>query len=361
MVLNIYNVISIIAIFQSAFLSSFFFSNPKGIRLGNKILGGILSIFAIYIAFAFSMSFGAGKSFIKYYNLLFVLSQLAFLLGPLLYLYAQSLVDPQFRIKKTDLLHAIPFFVAILLAIVETFFLNYQLEWESPLRKVTSIAVIIHIIAYVVASLIIMKSKIGSLFSPIDDGRLAWLRLLLLGYIVFWFFQLHFFVFVDLWKLYGLCPYSNTLYLTTIFIFFNCIAYVAMKNPEIFTFKKKYQKSDLRESDKAEFRKKILEAMESEKIYRESALTLSSLSKRLSIPVTYLSQIVNESFNQNFCDFVNHYRIEESKQHLKRQSVNRQSVLEVAYAVGFNSKSSFNSAFKKQTGITPREYMKCGQ
>jgi len=318
----------------------------------------MLCVFAVYIGFDFTMSFGAGESFIKYYRILFVFSQLAFLLGPMLYFYAKSIIDLHFQLRKKDFVHVIPFLAAVMFSIVAMYFLHYRLGWQSPLREMTSAAVILQITAYVVASLVVVKSKVRSLFSPIDDIRLAWLRLLLLGYVAFWFFQLHFFVFIDLWKLYGLCPYSDTLYLTTIFILFNCIAYVAMKNPEIFTFTKKYQKSDLKESDKEEYKKKILDAMEIEKAYREPSLTLSSLSKRLSIPVTYLSQIVNESFDKNFRDFVNRYRIEESKQRLGSSAKNKQSILEIAYAVGFNSKSSFNGAFKKHTGITPREYVK---
>jgi len=321
----------------------------------------MLCIFAIYVAFAFSMSFGAGESLIKYYNVLFVLSQLVFLLGPLLYFYSKSVIDFQFRLKKKDLFHSVPFFVAILVSTVEVYFLNYHLGWQSPLRETMSATVILQITLYIVASVIVLRSEVRSLFSPIDDARLAWLRLLLVGYIVFWFFQLHFFVFIDLWKLYGLCPYSDTLYLTTIFILFNCVVFVALKNPEIFSFNRKYLKSDLRESDKEAYIGKILDAMEIEKLYREPLLTLASLSRHLGIPVSYISQIVNESFGSNFCDFVNRYRIEETKQRLNLRARNKQSILEIAFEVGFNSKSSFNSAFKKHTGLTPRDYIKQNQ
>jgi AraC-like DNA-binding protein len=69
----------------------------------------------------------------------------------------------------------------------------------------------------------------------------------------------------------------------------------------------------------------------------------------------YVSQIINESFRQNFREYVNRYRIEESKRLLvqPRQILN---ITGIAYDSGFNSKSAFNRAFKKQTGMTPREY-----
>jgi AraC-like DNA-binding protein len=85
---------------------------------------------------------------------------------------------------------------------------------------------------------------------------------------------------------------------------------------------------------------------------------LTMMSKQLSIPVPYLSRVINESFNLNFCDFVNKYRIEESKIFLKEIPKTKMTVLEIAYKVGFNTKSAFYEAFKKRTGLTPKEFVK---
>ena len=71
----------------------------------------------------------------------------------------------------------------------------------------------------------------------------------------------------------------------------------------------------------------------------------------------HLSYIINDKFNLNFYDFINKYRIEESKQYLNKSS-NIKTVLEIAYKVGFNSKTTFNSAFKKYTDMTPSEFRK---
>ena len=71
-----------------------------------------------------------------------------------------------------------------------------------------------------------------------------------------------------------------------------------------------------------------------------------------------LSELINRAFNQNFFDFINSYRIEEAKKMLTYDSDERRTVLEVLYDSGFNSKSAFNNAFKRNTGITPTEYRK---
>ena len=70
----------------------------------------------------------------------------------------------------------------------------------------------------------------------------------------------------------------------------------------------------------------------------------------------YLSQIINDSLQKNFFDFINFYRIEESKNYLSDSKYKKLNILEVLYEVGFNSKSTFNKVFKEHTGLTPTEY-----
>ncbi len=71
-----------------------------------------------------------------------------------------------------------------------------------------------------------------------------------------------------------------------------------------------------------------------------------------------LSQAINEGLGKNFFEFINRYRIEEAKRLLTDPADKKITVLEVLYQVGFNSKSSFNTVFKKQTGLTPSEFKK---
>ena len=71
---------------------------------------------------------------------------------------------------------------------------------------------------------------------------------------------------------------------------------------------------------------------------------------------SHLSQTINELLGQSFSDFVNSYRIEEAKRKLVDPACKHLSVLGIAEEVGFNSKSSFNSVFKKHTAMTPSEF-----
>ena len=72
--------------------------------------------------------------------------------------------------------------------------------------------------------------------------------------------------------------------------------------------------------------------------------------------VNHLSQAVNSGFGMNFFDFLNSYRIEEAKAMLKQNDPQAQAILDVSFAVGFNSNSAFYAAFKKATGQTPAQF-----
>jgi AraC-like DNA-binding protein len=96
--------------------------------------------------------------------------------------------------------------------------------------------------------------------------------------------------------------------------------------------------------------------MMEEKPFLNPSLTIQDISNELEIPVRELSVLINHQLGQHFYDFVNTYRIEHAMNILKDTTKSKVTILEILYEVGFNSKSSFNTAFKKHTGNTPTEY-----
>ncbi|WP_181575123.1 helix-turn-helix domain-containing protein [Chryseobacterium jejuense] len=96
--------------------------------------------------------------------------------------------------------------------------------------------------------------------------------------------------------------------------------------------------------------------MTEEKPYLDPALTVQNLAAQMNMPSRELSILINSNMNQHFFDFVNKYRIENAMELLTNHSKKDCTVLEILYQVGFNSKSSFNTAFKKHTALTPTEY-----
>jgi len=100
----------------------------------------------------------------------------------------------------------------------------------------------------------------------------------------------------------------------------------------------------------------LLEYMEAHKPHRDPELTLTSLAKQVNMGRNQLSEIINNSVGCNFYDFVNKYRVEDVKQLFINSKFKDFTILAIAYEAGFPSKSTFNSIFKKFTGLTPSEY-----
>ncbi len=100
----------------------------------------------------------------------------------------------------------------------------------------------------------------------------------------------------------------------------------------------------------------ILEALEKDKIYLNKDLTINNMAESLNINRTYLSQIINGYFKKNFSTFINEYRIKDAQK--KLLSDNNITIEAISQEVGFKSKSAFNSAFKKYTGVTPSFFVK---
>lgn len=116
----------------------------------------------------------------------------------------------------------------------------------------------------------------------------------------------------------------------------------------------KYEKSGLTKEEASRIRSKVEMALKIDKLYRNNALGLNGLSQHIKEDRYKVSQVLNEYLQKNFYGLLNHYRIREAKSLLLIQP--SLSVKAIMYEVGFNSKTSFYSAFKKETGLSPNEY-----
>jgi AraC-like DNA-binding protein len=103
---------------------------------------------------------------------------------------------------------------------------------------------------------------------------------------------------------------------------------------------------------------RLQEYMLVEKPFRKADLTVSDLAEMLGVRPNVLSRIINEHYDRNFRDFLNAYRIEEFIALANTKAFKHYTFLALAQEVGFNSKSTFNLAFKKFTNQSPREYFK---
>lgn len=118
---------------------------------------------------------------------------------------------------------------------------------------------------------------------------------------------------------------------------------------------KKKMESSPEDSQKFE---NLLRVMQTEKLFLNTNLSLFSLANRLAVSAHNLSFIINEFSGENFNQFINRYRVEEAQKMIINSKNNHLSILGIGYEVGFNSKSAFNTTFKKVTNQTPNEFKK---
>jgi len=116
----------------------------------------------------------------------------------------------------------------------------------------------------------------------------------------------------------------------------------------------KYQKSGLKSSEALEIKKKIHLAFEQDKIHKNNDLGLNDLSSHISVDRYKVSQVINEHISVNFYTLLNQYRVKDAKNLLVESPY--LSVKSIMYEVGFNSKTSFYGAFKKETGLSPNDF-----
>ncbi|MFP2997639.1 AraC family transcriptional regulator [Spongiivirga sp. MCCC 1A20706] len=112
------------------------------------------------------------------------------------------------------------------------------------------------------------------------------------------------------------------------------------------------------EKDIELWKEKTLQLIHGKRIYQNPKLKLSDVAQLLDTNTKTISTVINYGFKMNFNDFINHYRIEAIKKKLDTGEQNTTTLLGIAFDCGFNSKATFNRAFKKSTSLSPKDYLK---
>ncbi len=204
------------------------------------------------------------------------------------------------------------------------------------------------------------KANIASQFSFRENISLAWLPYLIVLYMLYGVWTVFDFFISDevSWAFVA----SNFLYT----LFYLSINLLGVRQQDIYTAAESDQnrKEDVVaavSSIPAEIRQKLnnelIVLMEQNQKYRNPELRLDAVARALSTNRTYLSTIIREDFRENFIGFVNGYRIKEAKELLSNGAATL-PMAEVAEKVGFKSISSFNTFFKKTTGMSPTQFRK---
>ncbi len=122
--------------------------------------------------------------------------------------------------------------------------------------------------------------------------------------------------------------------------------------------RKKYQKSGLKDSEAVAYLETLENIMKNERLYLNGDLTIDDIAKSINIPRHHLTQVLSEKLNKNFFNYVNEYRVREARMMMENQEFREYTIIRIAFDSWFNSKSAFNTIFKKLAGCKPSEYRK---
>lgn len=296
-----------------------------------------------------------------------------FLLGPVIFFYSKTLLNPEYKFRRKDCLHFIPELVYLLYAavifvtdvlILETFYF-YADGRDKDLKPPYQIIGTLHLVFYVSISTKMYfsyRSKIYDEFSFAEAITFKWLKRFLIALLIILSARIVFLIIYPNWGNFGEMFWYYFIF-STLFFYIVLMAYT---NTVTFTIPYKLTDADQPASEpiakpfenlkekKEELEKQMLE----HSLYRNPTLSLKDISEKMDIPKEQLSTIINQGFKMNFNDYVNSHRIGEIEKRFQKGDSSNFTILGIAFDSGFNSKTTFNRAFKKHTGQTPIQYLK---
>ena len=365
MKMDIITVLSVISITLFVLLGIFLLFSKKGNRAANIILGCFFVLWALDFLDGILM---LGGFFLQYPSAALWTEPLVLLYGPLIYMYTLYATDNTSRLSKTHLFHLIPFALFVILTM---FFYHLQpLEFKmSVLNNVVNLEFSIvsylifllfyvHIFTYIVYSKKKIKKVQNNIESYYSYHHINRLQNLLNALIVILLISLV----SSTLQLGGPRFYfelSLTLILLLVVTFIGLLIVRAMDEPTLLLHGELVSGSGREPLDRhtsTEIEKKVIQVLVDEKIYLDPELTLDDLASAVGIGPRLVSQVINEKMGKHFFDLINTYRIEAAQRILEENKDPKMTILEIMYKVGFNSKSSFNTQFKKITGRTPTEF-----
>lgn len=369
--MDLLGVVTAISLFVSFFLAFFLLTVKTEHKISNRLFAFFLIITAIDTSEPLVSQFSNVPS-----NLGIFRTTIAFLQIPVFYLYVLSICYSDFRWKWKYLLHLIPFFLVNLAFVPRFYAVDLDSKIDFIVHRHTMIEVqfvhwLLHFqIVFYFSAVFLLLRKTKKLYLENNSGgdlnSFNWLfqltRVLSVVYLIVIvknLFKFSDYEYVSDWMKVGILVSQ---------LFIICwYLYKALNNPGLFRnidSKLKLVSDLVLEEKKIEPETlnedllKLKRYMLDEKTFLDPALTIQDISNAMNVPVRELSVLINHQLGHHFYDFVNTYRIENAMKILQDPSKSKVTILEILYEVGFNSKSSFNTAFKKHTGNTPTEYRK---
>ncbi|WP_231481147.1 AraC family transcriptional regulator [Sediminibacter sp. Hel_I_10] len=377
---------------KSSILLIFFFNAivfsflllKKGFRENRRDsywLGLFILLCGMYIC-PFMLGYAGWYSIKNYREFLFFTPfQQLFLIGPIIFFYTQSLLNKDFKLLKKHYIHFLPAMLYMLYSIIifitdkwilsEFYF--YADGRDKDLAFWYQMTGLVSMLFYLILSLKFYKNYrklIVQEVSYADEVLLKWISHFMIIFSLLLVLRVCFFILNPEWGEFGskywyyLCfsilffyiaitGYSNTIRAT---VAFNAGLPQKLKMEDEIHLSI-FESDEIEVSNIEDWKIKIQLLLEEKKIYTNSNLTLSDIALHLNTNRNLISKIINQGFNMNFNDFINLKRIDAVIEKIKNGDHIDNTLLGIALDSGFNSKTTFNRAFKKHTSLTPKQFI----
>jgi len=349
-------------------------------------LAGFVLLCSLYIC-PFMLGYANWYSSGSYRDFMFYMPfQQLFFIGPVLYFYTQNLLNPSFQFQKKDYLHLLPGILYLLYALLvligdklifKTYYF-YADQRDKDLDAWYQWAGLFSMIFYLVWSLRYYNNYRKLAFQTLSFAEsvlFTWIQRYLIAFLIILFLRILFFILNPEWGEFGskfwyyLC-FSILFYYITISGYANAIQngisaqnFLSKKDRIVnveHLISKESTASKLTNEQLPEltfWKSKLAALMNEKEVFKEPTLTLTDVATKLSTTPKQVSQIVNQGFGLNFNDFINQHRVEEVIEQFKQGKHQERTLLAIALESGFNSKATFNRAFKKHKNNTPQKYL----
>ena len=307
----------------------------------NILLGWLLILFGYRVGKSIALNFMEDLEF------LFIFSGLAAMLaiGPLLLGYFYSMTEAKFKVGTKHILHAIPFVIVLCMSpfMTEQWFEAHGVYWALILL----ISFYIQFAVYIVLSWLQVKKLTKSYpetnRTQSQDIIIQWLKEIVAGISIIWFAYVLNILDEVVPYIFGPILYSISVY------------YLTVRAVQLKVFDLEASIFQAHRNGHTEFQK-LVKLMEGENLYKQQDLSLSKVGNLIGLNNHDTSGLINEHARKNFNDFVNQYRVKYAQELLADAANDKFTISSIAFDCGFNTLSSFNSAFKKFAGMTPSAY-----
>ncbi|KRA17459.1 helix-turn-helix transcriptional regulator [Lysobacter sp. Root604] len=347
---------------QAALLALALWRRPVNAQ-ANRVLAGWVALIGVDLAVKAAYFHGPAPELLKAYRLV---GLFPFLYGSLFYLYVRALTEAR-GLDRRDLVHLAGFAVSLLpnlgvflqdAAQQRAFFEHLRQGGYWPGRPWLDIGLFVYSLSYVIAGLVrVRRYRRGLLQRRSDADRMSlhWIDAMAVSQIVIWCIAVVQWLARIPWIDY---PLIYGAVVGWVFV----VGYLSLRQVAVAAEPAPASVEEARAEEPAAddprfpaVEARLAQLMAQEQLYREPALTIGHLAKRSGYPEYLVSAVINRRFEGHFWDYINRQRVEAARACLADPDEAR-TILDIAYACGYTSKSTFNAAFKRQLGQTPSAY-----